>query len=67
MGLQTQIYFTDEESLKTHEAWGKALKDFGKEGAQYALSQFIKEVFFFVIKDEETKLKEFIKTQKSRQ
>lgn len=66
MGLQTQIYFTDEESLKTHEAWGKALKDLGKDGSQYALAQFIKDVFFFVIKDEK-KIAEFIKAQKIKQ
>ncbi len=66
MGLQTQIYFSDEESLKTHEAWGKALKDLGKDGSQYALSQFIKDVFFFVIKDEK-KIAEFTETQKIRQ
>ncbi|OQX20817.1 MAG: hypothetical protein BWK75_04540 [Candidatus Altiarchaeales archaeon A3] len=66
MGLQTQMYFTDEESLKTHEAWGKALRDLGKEGSQYALSQFIKDVFFFVIKDVE-KIEEFTGTQKTKQ
>ncbi|CEG12027.1 hypothetical protein MSIBF_A4250003 [groundwater metagenome] len=66
MGLQTQIYFADEESLKTHEAWGKALKDLGKDGSQYALAQFIKDVFFFVIKDEK-KIVEFTETQKIRQ
>jgi len=66
MGLQTQLYFTDEESLKTHEAWGKVLKDLGKEGSQYALAQFIKDVFFFVIKDEK-KIGEFTETQKTKQ
>lgn len=66
MGLQTQLYFTDEESLKTHEAWGKALKQLNKEGSQYTLAQFIKDVFFFVVKDEK-KINEFIGTQKTKQ
>lgn len=66
MGLQTQIYFTDEESLKAHEAWSKTLKHIGKEGSQYTLAQFIKEVFFFVIKNED-EITEFIETQKTKQ
>ncbi len=65
MGLQTQIYFTDEESLKTHEAWGKTLRYLGKEGSQYALAQFIKDVFFFVIKDNK-KIEEFTEIQKTK-
>ncbi len=66
MGLQTQVYFTDEESLKTHEGWGKVLKELNKEGSQYTLAQFIKDVFFFVIKDDK-KIEEFIQTQKMKQ
>jgi len=26
MGMQTQLYFTDKESLKAHEAWANVLK-----------------------------------------
>jgi len=63
--MQTQLYFTDEESLKTHEAWSRVLKNINKEGSQYALSQFIKEVFFFVVKNDE-KIEEFINILKTK-
>lgn len=53
MGMQTQIYFTDEDSLKAHEAWAKYLRTINKDGAQVTLSDFIKEVFFFVVKNDQ--------------
>jgi len=62
MGMQTQIYLTDEDSLKAHDAWGKCLKAIGKESSQYNLTDFIKDVFFSVIDDKE-KFEVFLETK----
>ena len=64
MGMQTQLYLTDEDSLKAHAAWSECLKTIGKEGSQYSLSDFIKDVFFSSIESKE-KFENFLEGKKA--
>jgi len=63
MGMQTQVYFTDEESLKAHAAWAEYLKTINKDGSQVSLGQFITTVFFSVINDD-VQFKKFLEKHK---